>query len=53
VTAVLVDDLRKSYREHEALRGIDAEHPDRTAVAAAIALEDLDRRRLAGAVRPE
>ena len=32
---------------------IDAEHRHVAAVAGAVALEDLDRRRLAGAVRPE
>jgi hypothetical protein len=34
-------------------RGIAAEHADLAAVTRAIALEDLDRRRLAGAVGPE
>jgi hypothetical protein len=32
---------------------VDAEHLDAAGVATAVALEDLDRRRLAGAVRPE
>ena len=34
-------------------RPLDAEHLDVTAVALAVALEDLDRRRLAGAVGTE
>ena len=34
-------------------RRVVAEHPDRALVGAPVALEDLDRRRLAGAVRPE
>jgi hypothetical protein len=33
--------------------GVDAEHPDVAAGPAAVALENLDRRRLAGAVRPQ
>ena len=32
---------------------VEAEHPDRAAGRPAVALEALDRRRLAGAVRPE
>jgi len=32
---------------------VDAEHLDGAAVAVAVALEDLDRRRLAGTVRPQ
>jgi uncharacterized protein (DUF2141 family) len=35
------------------VRGIDAEHADLAGGARAEALEDLDRRRLARAVRPE
>src|SRR5439155_12751152 len=35
------------------LRRVRAEHRHRARVAATVALEDLDRRRLSGAVRPE
>ena len=43
----------RSRHARAALLRIDAEHLDGAAVARAVALEDLDGRRLAGAVRAE
>ena len=51
--AIEVKALRKRYGDYEALRGIVSEDGHLAAGAVAVALEDLDRRRLAGAVRPE
>ena len=53
----IADDWRttpiRSRQSPPALRRVDAEHLDLARVALAVALEDLDRRRLAGAVRAE
>ena len=50
---LLQHDADALLKARSCLAGVEAEHADLAAVRAAVALEDLDRRRLAGAVRPE
>ena len=50
---ILQDDAEPGTPEARGVRRVDAEHLHLTAVATSESLEDLDRRALAGTVRPK